>query len=50
MFLLQVRRDNRDEVEVNIREALEDFCKPEHLEKELRKAMSTLNIDSLNKE
>jgi len=47
---LKVRRENRDEVEANIREALEDFCKPEHLEKELRKAMATLNIDNASKE
>ena len=44
--LLQVRRDNRDEVERNIREALEDFCRPENLERELRKAMAMLNFDN----
>ena len=42
---LQVRRDTRDEVERNIREALEDFCRPENLERELRQAMAMLNFD-----
>ena len=46
VHLLQVRRDNRDEVERNIREALEDFCRPENLERELRKAMAMLNFDN----
>ncbi len=46
----QIGRDNRDDVEQNIREALEDFCRPENLERELRKAMDTLNIDNKSKE
>jgi hypothetical protein len=32
-------------VERNLRDALEDFCRPENLDRELRRAMDTLNLD-----
>ena len=50
LMFLQVRRDNRDEVERNIREALEDFCRPENLDRELRRAMDMLSINDSSKQ
>ena len=44
--LFQIRKENKAEVEQNIRDALESICKPDDVEKELRAAMTTLNLDS----
>ena len=45
-FILQIRKEDKAEVEQNIRDALESVCTPDDVERELRAALTTLNLDS----
>ena len=45
-FALQLKRDDRKKIEMDIRDALESICKPDEVEQELRSAMATLQLDS----
>ena len=45
-YSFQIRKEDKTEVEQNIRDALESICKPDDVERELRAAMTTLNLDT----
>ena len=45
--MLQIRKEDKSEVEQNIRDALESICTPDDVERELRAALTTLNLDSI---
>ena len=45
-FTFQIRKEDKNEVEQNIRDALESVCNPDDVEKELRSALATLNLES----
>ena len=45
-YPFQIRKEDKTEVEQNIRDALESICKPDDVEKELRAAMTSLNLDT----
>lgn len=45
-FPFQIRKEDKNEVERNIRDALESVCNPDDVEKELRSALATLNLES----
>ena len=44
--MFQIRKEDKAEVEQNIRDALESVCTPDDVERELRAALKTLNLDS----
>ena len=44
--MLQIRKEDKSEVEQNIRDALESICTPDDVERELRAALTTLNLDT----
>ena len=44
--MFQTRKEDKSEVEQNIRDALESVCTPDDVERELRAALTTLNLDS----
>ena len=45
-YILQIRKEDKSEVEQNIRDALESICTPDDVERELRAALTTLNLDT----
>ena len=45
-YMLQIRKEDKSEVEQNIRDALESICTPDDVERELRAALTTLNLDT----
>ena len=45
-YTLQIRKEDKSEVEQNIRDALESICTPDDVERELRAALTTLNLDT----
>ena len=46
VFIFQIRKEDKSEVEQNIRDALESICTPDDVERELRAALTSLNLDS----
>ena len=42
----QIRKEDKNEVEQNIRDALESVCNPDDVERELRAALATLNLET----
>ena len=46
LLILQIRKEDKTEVEQNIRDALESICTPDDVERELRAALTSLNLDS----
>ena len=46
LSVFQIRKEDKSEVEQNIRDALESVCTPDDVERELRAALLTLNLDS----
>ena len=42
----QIRKEDKNEVERNIRDALESVCNPDDVERELRAALATLNLET----
>ena len=44
--LFQIRKEDKNEVEQNIRDALESVCNPDDVERELRAALATLNLET----
>ena len=46
LSIFQIRKEDKAEVEQNIRDALESVCTPDDVERELRAALTTLNLDS----
>ena len=46
VFTFQIRKEDKSEVEQNIRDALESICTPDDVERELRAALTSLNLDS----
>ena len=45
LLILQIRKEDKTEVEQNIRDALESICTPDDVERELRAALTSLNLD-----